>query len=111
MVKSHLRIRTDREFGKIYKFGRSTNSKNFYIKAVPNQLEHPRFGIVVSKKVSKKAVIRNKTKRRVREAAKKSLDSWKNVDLVFYIKNKLVEEPFQEVLDEVQTALKRAGVI
>ena len=111
MVKSHFRIRTDKEFGKVYKFGKSTNSKNFFIKSMPNNLTHPRFGIVVSKKVSKKAVIRNKTKRRIREAAKRTLDSWKNLDLVFYIKNSFTDQPYTEVIEEVETALKKAGAL
>ncbi len=35
--------------------------------ALPNGLTHPRLGMAVSRKVSKKAVVRNRLKRRIRE--------------------------------------------
>ncbi len=55
------------------------------------------YAVVVSKKVSKKAVLRNKIKRRVLACLKENLsEKQEKVDLVIYIKPQIIE------LDEVQ---------
>ena len=43
------------------------------MKYIKNNLDYSRFGIIVSLKVSKKAVIRNKIKRRIRAILKENL--------------------------------------
>ena len=67
-----------------------------------NLLDDSRLGIVVSKKISKSAVIRNKVKRILREAFRKSLIKNLKLDLVF-----IVTKPFNES-DNYCDHLKRA---
>ncbi len=43
------------------------------VRVVPNQTERNRFGILISVKVSKKAVVRNKIKRQIREIIKEQM--------------------------------------
>jgi len=49
----------------------------------PNGLDHARLGITVSRKVSKRAVQRNRIKRQVREYFRHHRDTLKGMDLVF----------------------------
>jgi len=68
MLKKENQLKKDKEFDKVFKNGRSSFSKILGIKAVANRLEMSRFGILVSNKISQKAVERNQIKRRIREA-------------------------------------------
>lgn len=51
----------------MFKKGKGWRQETFFLKVSSNLLKNSRFGFVVSAKVSKKAVIRNKIKRRLRE--------------------------------------------
>lgn len=73
----------DQVFKKPVRFG---TSKGILILARPNDLDHPRLGLIVPKKVLKRAVWRNRVKRLVRESFRQSQDSLPNVDLVFLAK-------------------------
>ena len=53
------------------KSGRTFRSRSFLIKVFFNDLEFNRFGVVISKKVDKRAVKRNLIKRMVLDLAKK----------------------------------------
>jgi len=67
MLEKLFRISKNWEFQNIYRKGRGASSQFFSINFIPNKYDFSRFGIVVSKKVAKKAVTRNKLKRQVRE--------------------------------------------
>lgn len=69
LAKPH-RLVKQKDFEKIFKHGRAHYARSIGIKILANQLERNRFGIIVSAKVSKKAVERNKLKRQIRQALK-----------------------------------------
>lgn len=58
----------ERDFKRVYQKGQKFSGSFFYGKFLNNRLPAPRFGIVVSLKVSKSAVLRNKIKRQIRAA-------------------------------------------
>jgi len=66
MLKKENRLTKDKEFDNTFKHGRSSYTKVLGMKAIKNSLLVNRFGILVSTKVSPKAVIRNKIKRQIR---------------------------------------------
>lgn len=45
----------------------------FYFRRLPNGVGYPRFSLILSKKISRKATERNKVRRRVYEAIRKNL--------------------------------------
>ena len=61
-----------KDFDAVFKAGRPVYDRLFGVRKVKNDLGHNRFGIMISTKVSKKAVVRNKIRRRIREALKKN---------------------------------------
>ena len=67
MLKKENQLKKDKEFDNVFKNGRSGFCKILGVKAAVNRLETSRFGILVSNKISKKAVERNKIKRQIRE--------------------------------------------
>ena len=54
----------------------------FLLVILPNIGKQPRLGITVSKKVSKRAVVRNRIKRQVREYFRYHQHRWPNYDFV-----------------------------
>jgi len=73
MFKKENRLTKTKEFENVWKKGRSSFDKITGVKIVKNKLNVNRFGVIVSTKVSKKAVERNKIKRRIRETLKELL--------------------------------------
>ena len=74
--KNTSRIRKSRDFRLIQRRGSKVKSRDFLFLFLPaNRVQyaedHPRFGLVVSKKVGN-AVCRNRVKRRLREACRKN---------------------------------------
>ena len=70
MLAKQLRLVKEKDFKKIFKQGQASYAKIFSIKVLANGLEVNRYGIIISAKVSKKAVERNKLKRQFRLAVK-----------------------------------------
>ena len=70
MFAKENRLTKDKEFDAVFKKGRSSYDKILGVKALKNDLSLNRFGILISVKVSKKAVERNKLKRQIREILK-----------------------------------------
>lgn len=64
----------------------SVYSPVFTLKSVPKDEENPKFSVVVSKKVAKTAILRNKTKRLFFEIIRKHEKSFKNKhNFIFYV--------------------------
>lgn len=72
MLKKYERIKYSGLFAQAYEKGRTLDSKNLKITFTKTRFENsnrlPLVGFVVSKNFSKKAVIRNRYKRKIREA-------------------------------------------
>lgn len=78
MLKKLNRLTKQKDFEKIFKKGRSVYDSNLGIKVLKNDLSENRYGIIISAKVSKKAVERNRIKRLIREIIKKENINLKN---------------------------------
>jgi ribonuclease P protein component len=67
---------------------------------------------VVSNKISKKAVERNRIKRLLREAVRLKYDGVKpGFDAIFVFRGKEVKKSFDEVNTVVENLLKRSGLL
>jgi ribonuclease P protein component len=62
-----LRLTDPKRYQEVFKGGRRARHPLLGIVAAPNGLDHARLGLAVSRKVSRKAVVRNKIKRCARE--------------------------------------------
>ena len=72
----------------------------------------PRFAFVISKKVSKKAVARNKIKRQLARSVLSLLpDIKEGIRAVFLVKSQIIGHSYGEIEGEVKTIFKKAGVI
>ena len=92
-------------------------SKNFFssdfliLKSIKNNLEMSRFAFIVSKKISNKAVIRNRIKRLLREAVRADIKNIKGGwDIIFFTRKNIVEKKYTEIKEEVEKLLRRANI-
>ncbi len=90
--------------------GRSFFNKYFVIKSVP-QNDEKKFTVVVSTKISKKAVERNRIKRIVREELRKNIDNIKTGSYVFLIKPLALKIESKELRSELFKSLTIAKII
>lgn len=112
MLKKEQGLKTSFEFNITRKYGEYYNSKFFhlYILKPTNYTGISKFGVVVSTKFDKSAVIRNKIKRQYKQAIKPFLETNKSKSLwivlhpKFSAKNKSYEEistDFNKVLQKI----------
>lgn len=73
MLPAKNRLKKQKDFEKVFKEGKGYKEGFLYFKIVNNGLETSRFGFIVGKKFSKKAVERNKIKRQLREIVRINL--------------------------------------
>lgn len=108
MLKKTNRITKDKEFDRAFKTGQSFYTKVFGVKAADNGLSLARLGVLVSTKVSKKAVVRNKIKRQIREIIQKELPHLKEgKDLVIIVFSQILDKNFEEIKEGVVFGLKK----
>lgn len=70
MLPKENRLNNERDFKRVYQKGQKFSGSFFYGKSLANRAGNPRFGIVISAKISKSAVVRNKIKRQIRAGIK-----------------------------------------
>jgi len=109
MLPAENRLKKRKDFEYVFKRGKGFEEEVLILKIVDNNLENPRFGFVVSQKVSKKAVVRNKIKRRLREIVRKRLPSIKKkVDGVLIARPGIERKTFVELEKIVENLFNEA---
>ncbi len=131
------RLRSSRDFGKVHRKGKRASAEALSVRAlkqtsvgqkpvlradrssideqgVGEQLSAPSscFGISISKKVSKRAVVRNRIKRQLRAIIRDRLaDIHPGWQVVIVVRASAVECDFADFLRELDYLLKRLSVI
>ena len=110
LAKLH-RLQKQKDFKKVFKKGKGFRETLLSLKTVKNDLNCSRFGFVVSQKISKKANIRNKVKRKLREIIKTKIKLIKpGNDIVVIALPGLENKNFQEIKEMVNELLKKSGL-
>lgn len=83
----------------------------FNISIGDNNLKVNRFAFVISKKVDKRATVRNKTRRKVRSIIEEMLDGIPGgKDISLYLKKEAVDISRDEAKQEIQKAFKKNNI-
>lgn len=91
-------VRDSKDFENAIKKGKRISNQHYIIYIINNEKKYYRFGISVGKKISNKAVIRNKLKRQL----KSIIDNHKNLyqnnqDYIIIMKRTCLESNYQEL--------------
>ncbi|WP_298134342.1 ribonuclease P protein component [Acidiferrobacter sp.] len=78
----HVRLTDPERYQEIFKAGTKARHPLMAVMALAGGLDHPRLGLAVSRKVSRKAVVRNRIKRRIREHFRRAQAGLRPLDFV-----------------------------
>lgn len=113
MLASRNRLKNPKDFKRAKKDGTVFQSDSFGLVVYERGNKWPtRFGFVVSLKIAKESVLRNKIKRALSEAVRQSIIYIKpGFDCVFLAKPIIARKYTEEIMREVREILKKAGVL
>lgn len=110
MLPKENRLTRPRDFARARRFGRSSGSQLLILYALPTQSIDRRIGFSVSKRVGK-ATIRNRVKRRLREAVRSQLATVPpGYDLVFIARPPSAEATYRQLEEAVAYLLRKSGI-
>ncbi len=111
MLAKKFRFHKQNDVRRVYRDGKSARSKNISLKFLKQRdTSDSRVAVVVSKKIDKKAVTRNRIRRRVYEIIRKTWPSThQGYDLVFTVHERSVATMKHEELEtEIEKLLTKA---
>jgi len=108
MLAKEFRITKQKDFDAFFgpafrkAHGQSASTKNLILKTKPNDLRKSRFAFVISTKVDKRAVVRNKIKRQLRAIIKKHLNKLPpKKDFLFITQKPITKLVFEQIEKDV----------
>lgn len=113
-LPASCRMKKRGEFLKVQNTGKKAHTQNFVVSCMPGiaSAKTMRLGITVSKRVDKRAVVRNLLKRRVREVFRTQRPLLKGYyDVVVIARQSATEIGFQDIRKELLKAFKKLGIL
>lgn len=111
MLPSQNRLKKKKDFERVFKRGKGFREDFLFLKVADNKLGISRFGFVVGKNISKKAVVRNRTRRRIAELVRlKSKNLRQGIDAVFVAFPGLEKKNFEGIEETVNKIFAKAKI-
>lgn len=112
MLAKANRLIKDKEFNRVFNppagGGKANYDKIVGIRVIKNNLEINRFGILISVKVSKKSVIRNKIKRQIRGVIRLEMDKLRSgCDFVIICLPEIAGKKYEEIEKSIKRHFKK----
>jgi ribonuclease P protein component len=110
-VKKLQTLRNSRQFRQVYENGQRFHSSLFTAFILQTESNERRIGITVTRKIGN-AVVRNRCKRRLREALRRQFNESESsfgFDLVINAKPGLIEADFRQIVDGLARTVGRFG--
>ena len=112
MLAKVNRLAKKSDIDNLFQRGKRAYSPFFAVRYSANNLENSRFAIVVANKVTKKATIRNRLRRQIREIIRLNLNKFSGYyDILVNISKECLEKDFQILENELLDLLKRNKII
>lgn len=111
MLAKINRLKKEKDFKKIYKFGGKRKGNFFIIRYQQNRLSSSRFGFVMPASVIKKAIKRNLFKRKTSEIIRLNLEKIKSgYDIIILVFRPPTQEEYQFLEKEILSLIKKADL-
>ena len=110
-MKKTVTIKTNHEFRRLYQKGKSAVTPFMVVYCRPNRLGHNRLGITTSVKLGK-AVVRNRCRRRIREAYRLARPGMKQgYDLVIVARSRCYDGRWDKLTAALEKALGQLDLL
>lgn len=112
MLAKTYRLKKRKDFESVFKKGERFKEDFLILIKSKNNLNHSRFGFIVGSKVSKRAIVRNKIKRRLRKLVQVRILKIKTgIDVVLIAQPGLENEDFRKIETIIDKIFKKAKII
>lgn len=112
MLPKENRLKKEKEFEAVFKGGRTLRGKGVFLRYLINGTDKTRIGFIVSKKISKLAVERNKAKRRMRDIVRLKKDSLKEgLSIVIVSLPSIKKMAYKEIKEDLESLLNKKELI
>src|SRR3989338_575122 len=112
MLPSKNRLSKTSDFKELALKGRPFYSSFLTLKILKESGLTSRFGVVVSARVSKKATVRNKIKRRITEIVRLNLNNLSaGFKIMIFLKPAAASKNYREIKEEIGKLLKQARIL
>ncbi len=98
------RLNKGSDIKRVFEEGKTVRNSFLFIKFLKNEAGYPKAAVIVSKKISARAVIRNKIKRIVFEIFRQTING-KSVDAAISVLPAIVGKSFKEIKKELQRTI------
>lgn len=114
MIPKHNRFIGNKPIERVYKTARPVRTGGFNIRAKKSGVEGYRLAVVVSKKVSKSAVIRNRIRRRIFEYVRKNFSDNPKISgqeiIINVFEESVARAKTAELADQMEKLFKKADI-
>lgn len=111
MLPKINRLKKKRDIERVFKNGKGFKEDFLILKAIKNDLKNSRFAFIVPQKVSKKAVLRNKIRRRLSELVRLKIKKIKKgLDIILLALPGLEERNFWEIEEIINKLFTKAEI-
>ncbi|MFZ2390355.1 MAG: ribonuclease P protein component [Minisyncoccales bacterium] len=112
MLPKENRLKKEKEFEAVFKGGRTIKGKSVFLRYLINGTDKTKVGFVVSKKISKLAVVRNKAKRRMRDIVRLKKDGLKEgLSIVIVSLPSISKLTYKEIKEDLENLLSKEELI
>ena len=114
MLQKQNRLTGKDDFQKIHNRGRFVSDTYLALKVLSNDSKMMRVGFLVGLKVSKKSVIRNRVKRKLREIFRSLIGNKKlkgGCDIIVLVRPEIIEKKYGEIEEALLKTLVKAGLL
>lgn len=107
-MKRINRLGRGKELGTLLRYGRRISSPLFQLLVRPSGRAHPRFVLVAARTVDKRAVVRNRLRRRAREYLRKNMAGLPpGLDIAVIIKKEAASASRNEFYEDLRQTVSR----
>jgi len=108
----YIKLTKKKDFENVAKFGRLFFVKELGFKVVRNSLQRNRYGIVVSLKIDKRATVRNRIRRQIREIIRLNDKNFKQgFDVMVLTREGVKELNYKEIEAKLVRLFRKAGLL
>ena len=101
------RLKKKKDFEGVFKGGKAVRGNFLFAKYLKNDLGFPRFAFIVSSKVSKKAVVRNRIRRVLSDISRTRLKEIGPVDAILIADKRIIEAPREKIEQDLESILRK----